>query len=427
MYLVKIINDKEEVIINHTTVNRGTNKIQGNIKQGINCIDSFTFTIYPQNDGYGLIYPFKTLVTVYNTKTNKYEFRGRVLTLSSNMDDSGVVSKTCICESELGYLCDTVQVYKELHGISPKGYLQLLLDNHNENIEEEKKLYLGVVTVTDPNDSLYKYVAYDTTWKNINDDLIDTLGGELQIRYEGNKKYLDYLTEKGKVCTTEIRLGRNIADITEEIDATNFYTRLVPLGAKFKTTDEEGNGTETEERLTISEVNGGRNYIDDEEGIKQFGIIQGIVMWDSVTIADNLLRKGKAYLAAQRISISNEVSALDLSLIGLEVDSFEVGNYYPLKHELLNIDCLIRIIEKNISIEEPYASTITLGDKSQDIKQYQLKNMRNTKEIQSLTKISNDIQDNLNSANTSITELNGSTESMGNEINSMKLRSYMEV
>lgn len=372
MYLVKIINDNVETIINHVSTNNTSNKISGTVKQGINSIDSFTFTIYPNNTGYNLITPYKTLITVLNTKTNKYEFIGRVLTPSGNMNSSGLTSKSYVCESELAYLIDSTQMRGEYNNITPEQYLGVMLDRHNSNMEDYKKIKLGNVTVKDNNDSLYKYLDYDSTWKNINDDLINTYGGELQLRYEGDEKYLDYLTEIGKVCETEIRLGKNIKDITNDVDPTSYITRLYPLGNKLKTTDEEGNEVDSEERLTISSVNNGLDYIDDTEGIAEFGIIEGYVTWDDVTEASNLLRKGQEYLKSQRITISNKITALDLSLIGLDIDSFEVGNYYPLIHELLDIDYTIRIIERTISIENPQASTLSFGDKQADIKQYQL-------------------------------------------------------
>lgn len=386
MYLVKIINDGVETIINHVSTSNKANRISGTIKQGINCIDSFTFNIFHNNEGYNLIKPLKTLINVYNTKTNKYEFRGRVLKLVGEMNSSGVISKNFVCESELAYLIDSNQLYGEYHNITPKDYLKLILDNHNSKVEEFKRFELGEVTVTNTTDNLYKYLAYDTTWENINDDLLDTLGGELQIRYEGNIRYLDYLTEIGTTCTTALRLGKNIKDISNEKDPTTYYTRLIPLGTKLSITDEEGNEVDTEERLTISSVNAGINYLDDIDAIEEFGIIEGIVTWDEVTTPAALLTKGKNYLKSQKISITNKINALDLSLIGLDIDSFEVGNYYPLKHELLDIDYNVRIIEKTIDISSPESSSITLGDKQIDIKDYQLEMEKQTNKINSISK-----------------------------------------
>ena len=93
MYLVTIINDNVETVINEISTNTN-NRVSGTIKQGINTINSFTFTIYPNNQGYNLINPLSTLVKVLNTKTNKYEFIGRVLSPTHSMNSNGLVSKT---------------------------------------------------------------------------------------------------------------------------------------------------------------------------------------------------------------------------------------------------------------------------------------------------------------------------------------------
>ena len=371
MYLVTIINNGVETAINEVST-KTDNRISGTIKQGINTINSFTFTILPNNEGYNLIQPLKTLVKVLNTKTNKYEFIGRVLSPNHSMSSSGLISKTYICESELGYLLDTCQSYEEIHNINVKGYLERLIQAHNNNTDNSKKFIVGNVTVVDNNDSLYRYISYDTTKKNIDDDLLDKLGGELQIRYEGDTRYLDYLTEIGKVCSTEIRLAKNLQDLEQNIDVSNYCNRLVVLGAKLKVKDGEGNETDTEERLTIESVNNGLKYIDDKESIAKYGVIQGQVIYDDVTEAKNLLSKGQKYLFNQRLLVSNKVNALDLSLIGIDLDSFEVGNYYPLIHEILGINDIVRVVEKSISIENPHANTITLGDLEKDIKKYNI-------------------------------------------------------
>lgn len=388
MYIVTIINNSVETIINHVSAD-SPDRITGTIKQGINCIDSFTFTIYPNNIGYNLINPYSTLVKVFNTKTNKYEFIGRVLKPTSSMDSSGLISKSFVCESELAYLIDSTQSYNELHNITVSDYLKLMLDNHNKSVESYKQFQLGRVTVKDTNDSLYKYLAYDTTWKNINDDLISSLGGELQVRYEGNIRYLDYLTEIGKVCDTEIRVGKNIKDINVDKDPTQFITRLKPLGAKLKTLDSEGNEVELEERLTIASVNNNIDYIDDKASIKEFGIIQGYVTWDDVTDAKNLITKGENYLSSQRVIVSNKVTALDLSVLGIDIDSFEVGNYYPLVHEILGIKDTVRIVEKSITIEDPSTNTITLGDREQDIKKYNTESKKGYSEVKLIAQQAN--------------------------------------
>ena len=371
MYLATIINNGVETAINEVST-KTDNRISGTIKQGINTINSFTFTILPNNIGYNLINPLSTLVKVLNTKTNKYEFIGRVLSLTNLMDSNGLTSKSYVCESELGYLLDTYQSYEEIHNISVRGYLERLIQAHNNNTDSSKKFVVGNVTVVDNNDSLFRYIAYDTTKKNIDDDLIDKLGGELQIRYENDIRYLDYLTEVGRVCSTEIRLSKNLQDLEQNIDVSEYCNRLVVLGAKLKTTDDEGNEVDLEERVTIETINNGLKYIDDVESIAKYGVIQGQVIFDDVTKPENLLSKGQKHLLNQRLLVSNKVNALDLSLIGIDIDSFEVGNYYPLIHEILGINDIVRVVEKSISIDSPHTNTITLGDLEKDIKKYNI-------------------------------------------------------
>lgn len=428
MYLVTIVNNNIETVINAASTDINAPKLQsGTIKQGINCIDSFTFSILPNNVGYNLIYPFKTKIKVLNTKTNCYEFIGRVLKQTNTMESKGLISKSYVCESELAYLIDSIQMYEELHNISPKDYLNKLLQGHNSKSSSDKQFTLGNVTVVDNNDSIYRYIAYDTTKKNIDDDLIGKLGGEIKIRYENNIRYLDYLTEASEIKNTEIRLAKNIKDISNEIDPTSYFTRLTVLGAKLKGKDKDGNEIDLEQRLTLESVNSGLTYVDDTEAQKEFGIVEGVVIFDDVTKADILLRKGKEELLKQRINISNKVTALDLSLIGLDIDSFDVGNYYSLKHELLDIDYLVRIVEKSISIENPHDCSITLGDKQKDIKEYQLdikkqalkankleQELRNTTiKLNIATSAIDGIGTNVNGINKTVIELNKNIIDMG--------------
>ncbi len=287
------------------------------------------------------------------------------------MESSGLISTEVVCESELGYLNDSITQYGEYHDTSVRDYLQIILDNHNKQVSADKQFQVGIVEVEE---NLYRYLSYDKTFATIKDKLLDRLGGELRIRYENGIRYLDYLTEIGEVKTTDIRLAKNLITIEQEQDPSDIISRLIPLGNKI--------GDDTEERLTISEVNHGINYIDDEEAIAKFGIIVGSETWDDVTLASNLLTKGKEFQKENnRIKKAHKLSALDLSLIGLDIDSFELGNYHPVINPLMQIDETLRIIEKSIIIESPESSTLTIGDKFLDIKDYQLDAISTAQEV----------------------------------------------
>lgn len=314
MYEVKAINESEEIYLNIVSTELDAPRITGTIKQGINVIDSFTFTIYPNHQAYNSIHPFLTKITVFNTKTHKYEFVGRVLMTKKRMESSGLISTEVVCESELGYLNDSITKYGEYHDTSVRDYLQIILDNHNKQVSADKQFQVGIIEVEE---NLYRYLGYDKTFATIKDKLIDRLGGELRVRYDNGIRYLDYLTQIGEVKTTDIRLAKNLITIEQEQDPSEIISRLIPLGTKLD------NGTE--ERLTISEVNNGINYIDDEDAISKFGIVVDSQTWDDVTIPGNLLDKAKKFQKENnRIKKAHKLSALDLSLIGLDLSLIHI-------------------------------------------------------------------------------------------------------
>ena len=224
MYEVKIINNSNETIINAVSTSSEAPRITGQCKFGINTIDSFTFNILSDNESYNLIKDLKTLVEVNNIKTNKNEFRGRVLIQTPKMNSSGLLTKSITCESELGYLMDSVQSYGEYHDISVRSFLELIIDNHNKQVSKDKYFTVGEVNVIDNNDSLYRYLGYDKTLDTIKDKLIDRLGGELRVRHENGVRYLDYIQTIGEKKDTEIVLARNLITIEQERDPSEIIT-----------------------------------------------------------------------------------------------------------------------------------------------------------------------------------------------------------
>jgi len=344
----------------------------GNVVKGINAIDSFSFTILPSNEGFNRINDYLTLVTVYNTKKKRYEFYGRVLYSRPAMDSKGLISKEVTCESYLGFLCDSKQKYIEEQNWTVKGLLQHIIDIHNSQVEDYKHFVLGNVTVEDANDNVFVGIQREDSWKTIQEKLINKLGGEITFRVVDGINYLDYVPELGEIKATEIALSRNMKSISQENDPTSYITRLIPLGAKLTkevtTTDINGNVTtevvETEERLDITSVNNGLNYIEDTNALKRFGIKVEYVYFDDVTDATNLLSKGQQYLAENnKVLVKYSITALDLSLLGLDIDDFDVYNYHPIKNKLLLIDDTARIVKKSIDISNSnVSSSIEVGD-----------------------------------------------------------------
>ena len=364
MYIVKLINGINETII-HGNIEKITN---GKIKEEINAIPSFSFSIYPNNDGYQLLTPFYTKVEVYDEKHQHIAFDGRVLVVEPSMDSSGLILKRVTCEGKLAYLNDTIQEYCVPKNWTTKGLLQQILKVHNARVDVSKVINLGNVQAVDANDNIYVGIQYDSSWKTLVEKLVKKSGGEFQFRNVNGLLYLDYLKQTGEEKNTAIVLAKNMQSITQKIDSSSLITRLYPYGAKIKAKDESGNEKETEERLSISSVNAGKPYVEDAEYLSRYGVVETTQFWDDVNSLEILKSKGAAWLKENnRITVSYEIDAFDLSLIDVDSDELTVGNIYPVRNELLDIDEKLRVISRTIDVIEPHKTTLEFGSKKQTL------------------------------------------------------------
>lgn len=351
MFIVTITNGAENTVIHSD----GTDRISGGkIAKTINAVDSFSFTIYPNNAGYDKLKPLTTAVKVYDESTDKDIFIGRVLKCPDSMDEKGLICRKVTCEGRLGWLYDSVQPYVEYKMVGISTVLSSFLSKHNAQVGADKRIELGQVTVTASNN--YTYTAnWDKTMNVIADKLIGKFGGEIQLRDKDGKVYLDYLENIGHGTDTTIELAVNLKTISREVDETAVITRLYPLGAKL---------TDSEKRLTIGSVNGGKDYIEDSSLIAKYGIISGPQIWDDITLASNLLSKGKEYLkSVNRAKVQYQITALDLSRIDKRFEQFELGCWYRVKNSLMGIDEVLRIVGISIDLDNPQASQLTFGDR----------------------------------------------------------------
>lgn len=380
------IEDTKGIVIHYA--NQSDIKLtSGVVAEGINVVDSFLFEMNMNNPGYLRIQSLVSLVTVYNTKTNKMIFDGYVLNQNGTYEEDGIYHKSVLCVSALNYLKLSKQEFGEFHNKTTKEFLQILIDVHNPQVEPHRRFKLGIVDVTNSTDNVYRYTNQEaTTFDTIFDKLVDRIGGELRVRHVDGQWYLDWMKTIGEVKETQIRVGTHIKTASRSEDTDAVFTRWMVYGAEIESDNPDDTGA-ARARITIADVNGGKDYIDDIVGIAQFGIQVGHITFDDVNDKNILLKKGKAYVTAyNQVSISNTVMALDLSLIGLEIDSYEVYNWYPLNNPGLADKDNVRIIEKRTDINIPQNSNLLLGTKQLTASQYQVSTKKDQKAVEELKK-----------------------------------------
>ena len=274
----------------------------------------FVFTIPPCNLAYGHIHKKIDDIEVY--EGSNLIFAGRPYYIKQDFKLNHVIK----CEGYLTILNDTV-IRPFTYSGTLTGLIEEFQRQHNAQVGPDKQFQIGNITVTDRNDYLTReYTSYAKTNDRLK-DLVTVYGGYPIIRKENGTLYFDWIESFTEESNQEIKLKKNILDVTQVEDSAGIVTVLIPLGAEI-----EDEVTGEKSRLTIKSVNGGRDYIENATGISQFGIIVDYHIWDDVTTAAQLYRKGNEWLqenSQQKLQIS--ISTVDLADAGYNVDNYKIG------------------------------------------------------------------------------------------------------
>ena len=157
-------------------------------------------------------------------------------------------------------------------------------------------------------------------------------------------------------------------------------------GKKDQTVD---NSNAARPKLTITTVNNGRDYIDIPDLQKEFGIIEGTVEFDNVDDPNVLMQQAQTWIKAQRIPQSWEVTALELHMANFK--SFKVADRYMFINPNVAKTQLLRITQKEIDLLKPHASSLTIGDKTMGLTDYQLENQVNFQQFKEMRVMVNQV------------------------------------
>lgn len=323
-----------------------------------------TLKVPPLNPLYGEIHNRKSMVSVYRGNTEI--FYGEVRTREKDRFKNQPVKAT----GALSFLADSILPQQEWHDISPRDLLDAWLQLHNNQVEDRKKIHIGIVTIHDGNDSLYRITDRENTLEAIRDKLVDRLGGYLRLRHENEKLYLDWLTiqEYGKYCEQPIQFGENLMDYSETMTADDVITALIPLGAAIEQeTDENASEFERlEKNVDITSVNDGKDYIYSKEAVENFGWVWRTEKWDDVSVPANLLKKATEFLTSNQYeSLVISLTAVDLSLFGQDYDSFDIGDRVLCNAIPYGMKKVLPVMEMKIPLQQPDQAQLTLGENLQ--------------------------------------------------------------
>lgn len=340
MYTITVDN----IVIHDPSLEDATKIIRnGVITKKVNCADSFTFTIDESNYGYNHTYLTRSKVKVY--RDNICIFSGRPLSMAIDFYNS----RTYLCESDMAELNDTI-VRPYSYSGTVAGYLQMMINQHNAQVDQSKQFVLGQVTVTG---SIVRYTSeYKATWSELFEKTVNSdLGGYLYMNT--GERFLNYYADSPFTSGQVLKTGENIIDFSEERNVESFATALIPLGAEDDVTGE---------RLTIKSVNNGLDYLVDSVRSQSYGLIFKTMIWDDVTNAATLKILGDEYLlrTLTRMPRNIKITALDLNFSDRYIQALDFFRYVTVEDPYHNVSGQYLIKERKYNISSPEKDTITL-------------------------------------------------------------------
>lgn len=316
----------------------------------------FTFELPEVNPLYDKIRNRQSMVQIF--KNGKEIFYGEIRTQKKD----SLNTKQVTCVGALAFLFDSVQPQAEYHDLSPRQMLETWLNIHNQKVEKRKQIKIGIVTIHDSNDSLYRCTNQESTLECIRDKLVDRLGGVLRLRHEADGLYLDWITieEYGKFCEQPIMFGENLMDYSETLDSSDLITACIPRGARLE--KKEGDIQALEKYVDITSVNGGKDYVYVQEAVDRFGWVYGVVTWDDVTQPENLKKKAEEYVKdTQFESLVLELTAVDQSLADVNTDDIQLGDRVKVKAKPYGMDKNFPVHQITIHLQAPEEDTFVIG------------------------------------------------------------------
>ena len=308
-----------------------------------NAAGTLTFVLLPEHPMYSALHKMRTRIDV--RQDDEIIWRGRVLETETDF----YRQKTVTCEGELTYLVDSVlHPYKlaDYDGTAA-GLFRLYLTRHNEVVSEAQQFQIGNVDIETL--SSVENTGYGNTWDEISDNLIDIHGGFLRIRHEDGARYLDWTKESGTSCGQVIRFGENLLDLSEYVSASEVVTCLIPYAGQ------------SDSKITISSVNDGKDYIEDEAGVALYGRIWGVTEFDAKDAA-KLLEMARENLQKRlKETITITISAVDLHLLDVNAESFRVGDKVRVVSPPHGIDAEYTCTAISLDLVSPDQSEYTFG------------------------------------------------------------------
>lgn len=188
-------------------------------------------------------------------------------------------------------------------------------------------------------------------------------------RYRGEDVLIiDIIKDIGtEVATQKIEFGKNLLDLTRFIDAAEVYSIIYPIF--LQTSQSTGiylDGSTSEINTTEGAKPLDGKILESPTLVNMFGrVIRPVEIY--ATYNQMNTQEAREQTASKQIelalnnALSIELTALDLSLLGINVDSIEIYKYYEIISAPHDFDEMYQCIAITRDLDEPQNDVYTFG------------------------------------------------------------------
>lgn len=114
--------------------------------------------------------------------------------------------------------------------------------------------------------------------------------------------------------------------------------------------------------MTIKDINNGLDYVQDDVAVALFGVIEKTVMFEDVTVAENLFKKGQETLQESiNSTVSIELSAADLHNLDVNIEAFRIGDNVRVISKTHGLDRYFLLSKLSLTLDSVSSCSMTLG------------------------------------------------------------------
>ncbi len=311
---------------------------------GLNKGGAASIILPPGHHAYNAFTSYRSVVTIY--RDGVLRFRGRALYPT----DDFTLTRTITCEGERCFLRDGIHrpyTYTD----TPKNIFTQVIGLYNAQVEAFKQFVVGTIDGIN-NDAITLESEEAETFAATVDKLVELCGGNIIFTTNfAGQRVINWYADTSYSNQQMIEFGENLIDFSRTTANSDLATRIIPYGAKDEATGK---------RLTID--NDGLDYIQDDEAVALRGVITKAVYWDEILTTEALLTKAQQYLNDSKNLIESiELTAIDLSLIDKNIDTFRVGDIIKVRSKPHGVDDEFQLTEQSLDFLNPQNDRIVLG------------------------------------------------------------------